>query len=358
MLLSVVIPAYNVKDYIDNAITSLINQTIADINIILVDDGSIDSSGCICDYYSKKYNNITTVHKQNGGLASSRNAGLKFVQSDYVAFLDADDYFEAEFSKIIVSETTSFYPDCICFGWQYVTVDGVQPPQLTGLPKLQILNREFIHSRIIPRMINLNNNSDDFIFDFAWNKIYKMEIIKKNGIAFDENRRIWEDRIFVVEYLKYCDTFFCIGEPLYNYVRVEDSLSSKYYLNFFEIILDNYNKYFNWFSKEYNFDIPYSNNYWCSSIENMIFKSLDQKENHDIIKNNILKVFCNEQVAEWYRKRIPTNRFQAKTYKLISERKYIELYDEYEKMYKKRKHNKQVKNIIQKIKGRLRNILK
>lgn len=357
-LLSIVVPVYNVEKYLNDAISCLLNQTFEDFKTILVDDGSIDFSGSICDEILCADDRMVIVHKKNGGLASARNAGMTVVCSNYIAFMDADDYFSTHFVRIAIENLKHYQPDGVVFGWQYVTSDGVQPPQLTGLPKSEILDKTYIHDKIIPRLININNDFKNFIFDFVWNKIYKTEIIRRNHILFDEQRRIWEDRIFVVEYLKNCDNYFCIGEPLYNYVQVEGSLSSKYYLNFFDIILDNYNKYFMWFADDYDFDNQYSNNYWCNAIENMVFRSLDEVEYQERIKKNILKVFKNNTVSNWYKKRTPKNRFEKNTCKLMINEKYQELLKSYEVMHRKLQRKKHREKLRIELRKKVKNLLK
>lgn len=91
-LISVVVPVYNVQEHIENCLNSLISQTYTNLQIILVDDGSTDESGKICDRYKELDNRVTVIHKPNGGLADARNTGLKQVKGDYIAFLDSDDY--------------------------------------------------------------------------------------------------------------------------------------------------------------------------------------------------------------------------------------------------------------------------
>jgi hypothetical protein len=94
---SVIVPVYNVEKYLKQCLDSIVDQTLEDLEIVLVDDGSVDSSGTICDEYAKKDTRIRVIHKENGGLSDARNAGLKYVTSPYVGFIDSDDYIDLDF---------------------------------------------------------------------------------------------------------------------------------------------------------------------------------------------------------------------------------------------------------------------
>ena len=101
---SVIVPVYNVEDYIRECLDSLINQTLTDIEIILVDDGSKDLSGTICDEYAKKDCRIKVIHKENGGQSSARNAGLKVSTGEYILFVDSDDYIVENTLETLLNE--------------------------------------------------------------------------------------------------------------------------------------------------------------------------------------------------------------------------------------------------------------
>ena len=103
MLISVIIPVYNVEDYLHYAIESLEKQTYKNFEIILVNDGSTDDSGKLCDEYSEKYSNVRVFHKENGGLSDARNFGLQYANGRYVAFVDSDDYIEKNMYNIFRS---------------------------------------------------------------------------------------------------------------------------------------------------------------------------------------------------------------------------------------------------------------
>ena len=116
---SIIIPVYNVEKYLNECVDSVLNQTYKYMEIILVDDGSTDSSPQICDSYAEKDNRIRAIHKENGGLSSARNAGIKNMTGDYVLFLDSDDFWDnnkaLEHLSYIISEQK---PDVVCYGYK------------------------------------------------------------------------------------------------------------------------------------------------------------------------------------------------------------------------------------------------
>ena len=315
--ISIIIPIYNAEKFLKKAVDSVLNQNKKLLEIILVNDGSTDSSGKICDAYAQKYDYIKVIHKKNGGSSTARNVGLSVATGTHISFLDADDFFDIDTYETILDVIEKYDPDCIDFGWKYINDIGEVTYNLHKLEKNRILNEEVIIEKIIPPLINIVDSKDYFIYDFAVNKIYKKEIIDKYDIYFDEKRRTWEDRIFVVEYLKHCKSFYSMNQCFYNYVSVPNSLSRRYDMDFFDIILSNYNKYKELFGDIYDFDCQYVQNYWCHSIENMIFRSLKEKNNKELIKENIVRILENEQVIQWYKNREPENEYEKATSEYI-----------------------------------------
>lgn len=315
--ISVIIPIYNAEKYLSKAIESVLNQTEKNIECILVDDGSTDSSGDICDQYAKQDERIHVIHKENGGLSTARNAGIKVATGTHISFIDADDYLDLETYEMISTVIEEQNPDCIDFGWKYISDTGEVSYNLNKLEKEGLLSLEIIQNKILPPLLNLVKDDNNFIYDFAVNKIYKKDILFEKNILFDETRRTWEDRVFVVEYLKYCNNFYSMNQCYYNYVSVPNSLSRRYDLNFFNIILKNYKRYRELFEEQYDFETTYVRNYWCHSIENMILRSLRENVNKDEIEENIVNVLKMNEVKEWFQLRLPENKFEEKISKLV-----------------------------------------
>lgn len=317
VLISVIVPVYNGEKTIKRCVESLLNQTYNNIEIILVDDGSTDGTGKICDSYALKYNNIRKVYKENGGLSTARNFGMRYAMGEYISFVDADDFLELETYEKVCAVIQEKNPDLIDFGWKYINDWNEVTYNLNGLEKEKLLDKKTIENDILPPLLNLKKDSKNFVYDFVTNKIFKRSIIQNENVYFDEKRRTWEDRIFLVQYLKYCNSYYSINECFYNYVSTDNSLSRRYDLQYLEIILANYKKYYEWFGANYNFHTQYVYDYWCKSIENMVIRSLKEKRNREIIINNIQKVLSEQQVIIWYKNRKPVNEFEAKTSELM-----------------------------------------
>lgn len=356
-LISVIVPIYNAEKYLSKCIESILNQSLKSLELILVDDGSIDNSGAICDQYAKSDNRVIVIHKQNGGSSTARNVGILAATGNYLSFIDADDYLDLETYEAIQAVIKEKNPDCIDFGWKYISDTGEVSYNLNKLEKEKILNSEIIQEKILPPLLNLVDDKENFIFDFAVNKIYRRDIASKYHILFDEERRTWEDRIFVVEYLKYCDTFYSMNQCYYNYVSVPNSLSRRYDSQFFDIILKNYKKYREMFGEKYNFDTDYVRNYWSHSIENMIFRSLKEKNKQKEIEMNIVNILKEKEVIKWFELRIPKNNFEERISRSIVDGQYEDVIVQCKKKIAD-EERKEKNTIFLKIKRRIKKIAK
>lgn len=357
-LISVIVPVYNAEKTIKRCIESLVNQTYKNIEIILVDDGSTDESGEICDNYVKKYANITKYYKENGGLSTARNFGILHAEGEYISFVDADDFIEPDAYDKVREVIIEKNPDCIDFGWKYINDAGEVSYNLNGLAKEKILDRQSIENDILPPLLNLKKDNKNFVYDFVTNKIFKQSIIRTEMVYFDENRRTWEDRLFLVEYLKYCNSYYSMNKYFHNYVSVPNSLSRQYDLQYFDIILQNYKKYHEWFADMYEFNTQYTYDYWCKSIENMVLRSLKEKKNREAIRRNINRALSQPQVVLWYGNRKAADDFEEITSKLITEGNVEEVIKIYEN-YVRKQMKQEIQNVIKtKIYYLLRKVIK
>lgn len=218
-ILSVIVPVYNVEKYLAGCLDSLLNQTLKDIDIICVDDGSTDSSPDILKQYAKKDKRIRIVTKKNGGLSSARNAGLDVVKTELVAFVDSDDTLTPNAYEIAVSKMTDDI-DLVHFGIQ--SVGGKDP-------KLQKSDEDYYGIKYSGRTA-LNENVLQTVDVSACNKIFRKSIMDKYGIRFPEGLR-YEDAYFFNIYAmrsKYC---FFIKDKFYSYIRHEGSIMSQTFSN-------------------------------------------------------------------------------------------------------------------------------
>ena len=350
VLISVIIPIYNGERYIQRSVDSVLCQLNEQIELILVDDGSTDRCGELCDAYAKKGAHVRVVHKKNGGLSSARNAGVAAARGEYVLFLDVDDYLERNACEEICEVIRAWKPDCIDYGWNYISEEGEVTSNQHKIPKNRLLDEEVLKDDILPPLLNLRSDPEHFIYDFACTKVFRRDIIQANSVAFDENRRVWEDRPFVVQYLKFCSNFYSMDRCFYNYVGVPGSLSRRYSMEFFRIIIENYHHYKRLYGDVYDFDTQYVYNYWSKAIENMIFRSLGETENREQVKRNILKALSHEQVVYWYTMRKPENKFEHRISLLVSSGEYEQALCEYEYSWQKKQKKQINANLIGKVK--------
>lgn len=328
--ISVIIPVYNAAKYIKRSVDSLIKQTTREIEIIIVDDGSTDGSAEICDEYSET-SNIKVVHKENGGLSTARNTGLLHATGQYISFLDADDFIDSMAYEKIIKCLKKTDADILDFGWRYISETGEKTENLNGNKKNVLFNQTYIKNNILPPLLNLKKDEEHFIFDFSCMKIFKKEILDQYDIKFDENRRTWEDRIFIVEFLKYSKNYYCMDECFYNYVSVPNSLSRRYNAQFLELILANYNLYIKLFGDEYDFSVQYVTDYWSNSIENMIMQQLRVKDVHPEVVQNISKILTEPQVKIWYKNRTKKDQTDKKISLYLEKNEYDQVIEIYEK---------------------------
>lgn len=188
-LVSVIIPAYNIEDYIGRCLDSIISQTYKNLEIIVVDDGSRDHTGEILDNYAKKDRRIKVIHKENGGVSSARNKGIEAAEGDYIGFIDGDDLIEPEMYKILVDLLEEENADIAHCGYQMVFPDRVDYYHNTGKKKIQTTEeglKDLLSGEIIePGLVN---------------KLYKKELIK--NCRLDETVKINEDLLMNYQLFK------------------------------------------------------------------------------------------------------------------------------------------------------------
>lgn len=210
-MVSIIVPVYKVEEYLPRCINSLINQTYKNIEIILVDDGSPDNCPKICDEYAQKDNRIKVIHKQNGGLSSARNEGIKEAKGEFISFVDSDDWVDPKFisclHEIIVSNNADFSSCLFC------RTTGEQDRKLFSETEEIITDKKFICAM-----------DEKFYTGYAWNKMYKRSIIVDNEIFFDESIFNGEDFPFVFEYLEYVNRGVFIRQDLYFYFIRQTSI--------------------------------------------------------------------------------------------------------------------------------------
>ncbi|WP_299099293.1 glycosyltransferase family 2 protein [uncultured Alistipes sp.] len=207
-MISVIVPVYNVEKYLPQCIESILSQTYANFELILINDGSNDSSPTICDEYCRKDARIRVLHQQNKGVSSARNNGIKHAQGEWITFIDSDDWVDKEYLlNFDVDKTTA---DIVIQGLCYRNESDVE---LAGLHVVDLPNMTLSS---IATYSELANN-DVLSLGYPWGKCYRMNILKANQLFFDESISFHEDHIFVFEYLNCISCIKLVRGTHYNY---------------------------------------------------------------------------------------------------------------------------------------------
>ena len=302
-MISIVVPVYNTEKYIHNCVDSILGQSCADFELILVDDGSPDNCGAICDEYAAKDARVRVVHQKNGGPSVARNAGIDAATGEYVALVDSDDTIEPTTIEDLVSVIEKCEPDCIDFGFRQIFKSGRIYYSVNSIEKDVLLNEKYIREWILPPMLNLRKDDDHFIENYACNKVFKRAVLEEHQIRFDHTRRVWEDRPFIVTFLRYCRTYYSMSGHYYNYMETDGSLSRRFTLEFLDNIIKNYNLYKQLFGKEFVFDTQYVYRYWSRAVEKNVKWGLLSGSKDGSVEEKVREVLANKQVVEWFEKR-------------------------------------------------------
>ena len=211
-MVSIILPIYNVKNYLDRCLSGIVSQPYRNIEIILVDDGSTDGSAEICDEWALKDSRIKVLHQNNSGVSVARNRGLEHSNGSAVIFLDADDEIEQNMISDMIGSLFEYHADVVCCGYTNEFKDKI----LANSPKEGVITGEQCLEAIFHAEI----------MSAVWNKMFKREVlIKRDGsyVQFPVGICIGEDFVFLTEVLKQCSIVYCINEVYYHWYRRMDS---------------------------------------------------------------------------------------------------------------------------------------
>ena len=212
---SIIVPIYNVEQYLKCCIESILKQSYKNIEIILVDDGSPDNCGQICEDYKKLDKRVKVIHKQNGGLSDSRNVGIDACSGDYIIFLDSDDYFESDFIKDLSLNLIDNKVDIILAdGYFGIFPDDKRQDYIVGLDEK--INSMTSGRKVLEYLFTYKNEENNMWRWAAWNNIYKAEFIKKNGLYFKKGI-LCEDAEWTPKVILQSKSFLLYKNPFYMY---------------------------------------------------------------------------------------------------------------------------------------------
>ncbi|MCL2391773.1 MAG: glycosyltransferase [Oscillospiraceae bacterium] len=217
--ISVIITVYNAEPYIKKCIESVIGQTYSNLEVLLINDGSTDNSGIICDEYAKKDCRIKSFHKANRGVGSARNAGLEQATGAYLGFVDADDWIEPDMYEVLFNALSSHEVHLSAARFTRDT----DYSSVVEAGRKKISNQMLTQRQMLLYLFRLNEYAG--FYSAVWNKLYRAEIVKDNHLLFDEQLKISEDLKFLTEFIltANCSGIF-VDKPLYHYRQRDDSL--------------------------------------------------------------------------------------------------------------------------------------
>ena len=221
-LLSIIVPIYNVEQYLDRCIQSILNQTYQNLEIILVDDGATDCSGAIADSYAAKDKRIKVFHKENGGLSDARNYGLEHVTGDYILFIDSDDFIVNIMCERLITVASSNNADIVSCNYY---IDRGDDDISIHTMSVQDDKRTFTGMDMLRYYLL---KTEPFDLNVVWNKIFKLDLF--NGVEpvrFPKGR-VQEDNFTIFRLFLNANSIVTVNEPLYYYVQRAGSIMANF----------------------------------------------------------------------------------------------------------------------------------
>ena len=215
---SIIIPIYNAEKHLRRCVDSVLKQDFEDFELILMNDGSRDSSGMICDTYAEKDERVRVVHKENSGVSDTRNQAMTLARGEYLQFLDSDDWITPDATGLLVRMAKEH--DCEMVIADFYRVIGERLSPKGKIREDGILSREDF-------AMEMMENPADFYYGVLWNKLYRRDIIEKNNLCMDKDISWCEDFIFNMEYIRHVKQVYALHVPMYYYVKTPGSLVSQ-----------------------------------------------------------------------------------------------------------------------------------
>lgn len=286
MKISIIVPVYNVEKYLTKCIDSIINQTYKDLEIILVDDGSTDNSGQICDQYAIKDNRIKVIHKENGGLSDARNVGIKNSTGEYLSFIDSDDYIDKDMIECLYNAITDTNSD--------IAVCGKYIEKETGKYYLKNVNLQLkiYDSKEALKSILTNNLIDVSACD----KLFKKTLFR--DIKFPKNK-YFEDMGTIYKLIDLCNSIVHIGGAKYHYIQRQDSITKTKFDMRYNDLYEHMNQLIELINKKYNYLNEYVLSYQLQNLITIIIEYHnginEDKEKYIEIRNKAFKELKNNK---------------------------------------------------------------
>ena len=244
-MVSIIVPVYNAEQYLRRCVDSILNQEYTDFEVFLVNDGSTDSSGDICEEYGNKDTRVIVIQKENTGVSDSRNLALDRARGKYLQFLDSDDWITPDATRLFVRAAEEYGCDMVISDFYRVVGERLSPKG--DIEEEGVLTQEEFAAHMM-------ENPADFYYGVLWNKLYRRDLVEEHSLRMDTNINWCEDFLFNLEYIRYAKVFYALHAPIYYYVKRKGSLASQgisisktvkmklnvfeYYNNFYKHVLE------------------------------------------------------------------------------------------------------------------------
>ena len=244
-MVSIVVPIYNAENYLRRCVDSILNQEYTDFELLLVNDGSTDASGDICEEYGDQDPRVIVIQKENTGVSDSRNRALDRARGKYLQFLDSDDWITPDATRLFVRAAEEYGCDMVIS--DFYRVVGERLSTKGDIEEEGVLTREEFAAHMM-------ENPADFYYGVLWNKLYRRDIVEEHNLRMDTDINWCEDFMFNLEYIRYAKVFYALHAPVYYYVKRKGSLASQginisktvkmklnvfeYYNNFYKHVLE------------------------------------------------------------------------------------------------------------------------
>lgn len=228
--ISIVVPVYNVEKYIHRCMNSLLAQTLNDIEIILIDDGSPDGCPQICDDYAKQDSRVKVIHKKNGGLGYARNSGITAATGSYIAFVDSDDYVHEKMYETLYNNACEKNYDVVYCGLRREIANGIYINRACVTAPASFIGKNEVINVMLDFIASAPNVAEERKYEMSvWHSIYKNDIIQQHQLSFySEREYASEDLPFQVDFLKHAHSVLFIPDIFYTYCFNEGSLTTTF----------------------------------------------------------------------------------------------------------------------------------
>ncbi|WP_084782120.1 glycosyltransferase family 2 protein [Bacillus niameyensis] len=301
--ISIIVPIYNVEDYLHQSISSILNQTFKDFELILVNDGSTDKCGEICDEYARQDSRLKVIHKENGGVSSARNRGIDAAKGEYIGYVDPDDEIEPQMYELLVNQAIRTNADMVVCQMKTINLN-TNTISVSSVCDEGVLDKKGIKEKIIPAILDKKY----FSLLSCANKLYRKSWLVKEEFRFDEEKSHGEDVRLNFKLLTHINCIVFVSKPLYiYYIRPRSSLTQMFREDLYEYIVDTKNSAL-FLCDQYKLEhlkakwiTEYINN-TLNYLESVITSNLEARRKEGILKRimedqNFIQLLHNYQAS-------------------------------------------------------------